>query len=119
MPGQITTVRYSETEGRALLHSFLFGGKFGPVRVPRGIEPRLVSEVIQQELKPSSEPDAYWKALETLRFYEREDTVSHLMAALNGKEAGAEDLRRSATGPSAGTASNCTSRRTRGRGSAR
>jgi hypothetical protein len=96
MPPGLTTVRYSEEEGRELLRLFIFGGMLGPGRVPRGIEPRLVLEFIQQELKPDSEPDAYGKALEALRFYEGEDAVPHLMTALNGKEANAADLRRSA-----------------------
>jgi hypothetical protein len=91
----ITQVRHSGLEGRQLLEGYVFGGKFGVPRVPRGVEPEIVSQVIHEKLKPDSSPDAYERTLEAIRFYERFDVVGHMMQALNGGEADVRDVRRS------------------------
>jgi hypothetical protein len=91
----ITVVRYSKEEGIARIHNFIFGGKYGLPRVPRGVEPEVVSHAIRQNLKPESSPDAYERTLETIRFYERPDVVPGMMLALKSHEANAGDVRRS------------------------
>ena len=91
----ITLVRYGKEEGAANIHNFIFGGKYGPPRVPRGVEPDIVSHTIHQQLKPDSSPDAYERTLETIRFYERADVVPQMMLALRAGEANAGDVRRS------------------------
>lgn len=95
MPG-ITTIRHDEPAARQLLQDFIFGGKFGPGRVPRGIDPAFVSAFIQGELQPGSSADAYGKTLEAIRFYERADVLPHLFQALSRKELDASSIRRSA-----------------------
>jgi len=95
-PVVITIVRYSEAEGRQLIAGFVFGGKLGPPRVPRGVEPEIVSRVILEQLRPDSSPDAYERTVELIRFYERANVVPHMMSALNGNEANVRDVRRSA-----------------------
>jgi hypothetical protein len=93
---RITTVRYGDVQAREQLTTYLLGGfRVGP-RVPRGIEPDLVSEIIQEELNPNSPPDAYRKAVETLRFYEQDKCLDHLRRALTGAEKDRTDLLRSA-----------------------
>ena len=91
----ITLVRYGKADGTAHIHGFIFGGKYGPPRVPRGVEPEIVARVIREHLKPDSSPDAYERALEAIRFYERADVVPQMLQALTGREADARDLRRS------------------------
>jgi len=92
----ITLVRYSKPEGAQRIRGFIFGGAYGPPRVPRGIDPEVVSAVIREDLKPDSSPGGYEKALEAMRFYERGDVVPHMMAALTSKETDASDVSRSA-----------------------
>lgn len=91
----ITVVRYDAQEGYHLIESYMFGGKFGSPRVPRGVEPEIVSQVIREKLKPDSSPDAYERGLEAIRFYERGDVVPYLMLALKGVETDVSDVRRS------------------------
>lgn len=93
---RITTVRYTEEQARERLKAYLFGGHRVSPRVPRGIEPSLVPEIIEEELNPSSPPDAYRKAVETLRFYEQDKCLDHLRRALTGAEKDRNDLLRSA-----------------------
>lgn len=95
-PVVITVVRYSEADGRLLIEGFVFGGKLGAPRVPRGVSPEIVSRVILEKLKADSSPDAYERTVEAIRFYERADVVPHMMTALQGNEANVRDVRRSA-----------------------
>jgi hypothetical protein len=92
----ITRVRHNEQESRSLLTNFIFEGRYGAARAPRGIEPEFVSRFIRETLEPGSSPAAYAAVLELLRFYERADALPHLRRALNGYEARGEDLLRSA-----------------------
>ncbi len=92
----MTLVRYTEQQSRELLQSYIFAGKYGPLRAPRGIEPELVSQFIREKLQPSSSADAYASVLELIRFYERADVLPHIRLALTGHEADATDLLRSA-----------------------
>jgi hypothetical protein len=91
----ITQVRCNPLEGRHLIEGYLFGGKFGPPRVPRGIEPEIVSQTIIERVSPISSPDVYERTLEAIRFYERADVVPHLMLALTGTEADVSAVSRS------------------------
>jgi hypothetical protein len=92
----ITVVRLDERSARERLHIFILSGMYGGARVPRGIEPRVVSEFIAEHLKPDSPPDAYRRALDVIRFYERADTLPVFRKALSGKEATPSDVHRSA-----------------------
>ncbi len=95
-PIPITVVRFDEHSARERLHTYLFEGRYGGGRPPRGVEPRLVSEYIQEKIKPDSEPDVYKRVAELLRFYERPDALRTLRLALNGHESKAVDALRSA-----------------------
>jgi len=93
---KITAVRYNERQGRELLINYIFGGFRAGPRVPRGIDPELVSQVIEEELKPDSPPDAYANTVKILRFYERADCLPHIRRALTGQEREVGDISRSA-----------------------
>jgi hypothetical protein len=92
----ITTVRYNDEQGQDVLHTFLFGGRYGGIRVPRGVPPDLVSEFIAQHIEPDTGPDVYSKTAAVLRFYERPDVLPHLELVLTGKAASLDDVLRSA-----------------------
>jgi len=93
---RITTVRYDEMHGREALRNYIFGGIRSVPRVPRGVEPELVSRFIKEEIEPDSPPDAYGKMVNVLRFYERADCLPHLREILKGEEKTTADLVRSA-----------------------
>lgn len=93
---RITTLRYNEKQGREILINYIFGGYRTGARAPRGIEPELVSQVIEEELKPDSHPDAYAKTVKILRFYENADCLPHIRRVLNGQEQKPDDVKRSA-----------------------
>jgi len=92
----VTRIRHDEAAGRELLREYVFGGMYGPSRVPRGIDPALVSEYVEAEIQPGSWTNAYGKALDVIRFYERGDVLGHLMQALTRNELDAGSIRRSA-----------------------
>ncbi len=96
MPIQITVVRYDASTARGKLDVFLFDKRYGGPRVPRGIEPKLVSDFIQERLKPDSPPDAYMRVAEVLRFYEQPDALRTVRLALTGNESTPTDTMRSA-----------------------
>jgi len=91
----VTLVRYDAHQGYRAIEAYIFGGMLGSPRVPRGVDPEIIPRVIREKLKMDSPPDAYGRALEAIRFYERVDAVPHMMLALTGKEAGADDVLRS------------------------
>lgn len=93
---RITTVRYDERTGCELLQNYIFGGIRTTPRVPRGIDPELVSRFIEENLKPDSPSGAYAKTVQVLRFYERGDCLSHLRRVLSGQERSLDDIYRSA-----------------------
>jgi hypothetical protein len=93
---RITTVRYDEMHGRQALRNYIFGGIRSVPRVPRGVEPELVSRFITEEFGADAPPDAYGKMVHVLRFYERTDCLPHLVKILKGEEKTAADLLRSA-----------------------
>jgi hypothetical protein len=92
----ITLVRHNEEQSRQLLSAFVFGGRYGGFRVPRGVSPDFVSKFIRKELSPDSPPDAYARTLQVLRYYECSDVLPHLGQILNGREKDATDVLRSA-----------------------
>jgi hypothetical protein len=96
MPIQITVVRYDATTARGRLDTYLFSHRYGGARVPRGIEPELVSDFLEENIKPDSTPDAYRRVVEVLRFYERPDALRTIRLALTGQESTPEDVQRSA-----------------------
>ena len=91
---RITHVRVGEADARTFLESYIFGGKFGLKRVPRGIEPAFVSEFVRESISPTTEAGPLRRLLEVLRFYERSDVVPHLMAPLDLPLQGVPDLLR-------------------------
>jgi hypothetical protein len=93
---QITAVRYTRKQGLDVLQTFLLGGRYGGIRVPRGVPPDVVSEFIEQRVKPDSPPDVYSRVAAVLRFYERADVLPHLKLALTGEAATLDDVLRSA-----------------------
>lgn len=92
----LTHVRYTEEHSRALLTTFLFGGKFGAPHVPRGIEPEFVSRFIKENLHADAPPVYFAAVVEVLRFYERADVLPQLWQALKGQESDGKDVLRSA-----------------------
>src|SRR5258708_26039037 len=96
MPIQITVVRYDASTAGTKLDVFLFDKRYGGPRVPRGIEPKLVSEFIQERLKSDSPADAYMRVAEVLRFYERPEALGAVRLALTGHESTPVDVMRSA-----------------------
>ena len=92
----ITAVRYNRKQGLDVLQSFLFDGRYGGIRVPRGVPPDVVSEFVGQRLQPDSPPAVYSKTAAVLRFYERPDVLPRLMLALTGRAASLDDVLRSA-----------------------
>ncbi len=92
----ITGVRYGRKQAREVLQTFLFGARYGGIRVPRGVPPDVVSEFVEQRVQPDSPPDAYSKVAALLRFYERPDALPSLRRALTGKAESLDDVLRSA-----------------------
>jgi len=95
-PIYLTAVRFDEEQGREALQRFVFGGWYGPPRVPRGAPPELVTRFLEQELKPDSETQAYARTVELLEFYERADVLPHLRRALKRQPEDGADLLRAA-----------------------
>ncbi len=78
------------------MRNYIFGGFRAGPRVPRGIDPDLVSQVIVEQLKLDSPPDAYGKTVRVLRFYESSDCLPHIRRVLTGQEKERADVARSA-----------------------
>lgn len=95
-PIPITRVRYGDEEARSKLQMFVFEGRYGGSRAPRGIDPEFVSRFIRESLQPSSPADAYAAVLSLMRFYERADALPAIGMALTGHESTSTDLLRSA-----------------------
>src|SRR5438132_8590474 len=96
MPILITLVRHGRAAGRTALERYIFGGRYGGLRVPRGVDPELVSEFIRERLKPDTSPGSYAAVGAVIRFYERTDVLPHIQLALSGHEASSDDVQRSA-----------------------
>jgi hypothetical protein len=92
---KITVVRHSPAEADALLNAYVFGGRYGGPRVPRGIAPHQVSIFVKTSVLPTADATDLGRLLEVLRFYEPPDCVGHLMKFLSGRENDNADVRRS------------------------
>ena len=93
---KITRVRLDEQESEEALQSYVFGGHYGPIRVPRGIEPERVSRFIRAHVSGETDSEDFAKALEAIRFYERKDLVAHFAPMLVGQPAMGEPFQRQA-----------------------
>lgn len=94
-PFQITTIRHSDDTGRTLIDRYCFSGAYGGPRVPRGIDPDLVSIRIIERLRLDGGSDIFRRVLDMIRFYERPDVAAHMGRVLLGKEINAGDVSRS------------------------
>ncbi len=93
---KLTTVRLRGREADHALEQYVFGGLFSGARVPRGIDPKQVSEFIVKNLKKDSNASAYDHTLQVMRFYESADVISHVLGPLSVKETDLDSLLRSA-----------------------
>jgi hypothetical protein len=96
----ITVVRHAEGPARSLVQAFVFGGRYGPKRVPRGIEPSLVAEILGA-LPADASVAAFRRALEVARFYESVTSLPAFLSPLAGELTAARDLARAAVGAQA------------------
>src|SRR5690606_9473423 len=78
------------------LRTFVFGGSFATLRVPRGIDPAHVAEFVATQLRLDSEASAYERALEAIRFYERPDAALSMARVLAVPVETVDDLSRAA-----------------------
>jgi hypothetical protein len=92
---KITNVRHTPPEADALLHSYVFEGRYGGPRVPRGIALPQVTLFVKTAILPDVDSADLFRLLEVLRFYERADCVEHLLKFLVGKELDNTDIQRS------------------------
>jgi len=92
---KITRVRHDPAEANALLRSYVFDAVYGGPRVPRGVAPTQVTLFVKTAILPTADATDLARLLEVLRFYERSDTVEHLLTFLVGKELDKTDIRRS------------------------
>jgi hypothetical protein len=92
----ITAVRYNRKGAQTVLETFVFAGRYGGIRVPRGVDPPQVSDFIQQRVQATASADVYSKIPPLIRFYERPDVLPHLKLALSGHESTIDDISRSA-----------------------
>jgi hypothetical protein len=92
----ITQVRYGDEQARQMLATYIFAGIYGGVRVPRGIEPPTVSDFIRERLTEDKEGEAFGRAVDVIRFYERADTADHLARVFTAGPRDAQSLARAA-----------------------
>lgn len=93
MDPRVTHVRHDKKAGRELIAGYVLGGRYGPARVPRGIAPEVVLELLGDTLGPETEPPDVAKALEAGRFYELTEAVP-LFARVRERLESTDDLRR-------------------------
>lgn len=93
---KITLIRHDPSEAGALLRDYIYEGRYGGVRVPRGIAPAQVSLFIKLKFGPATGPTAMARMLEVMRFYERADTIEHFIEMyLTRRPVERSDIRRS------------------------
>ncbi|HEY6006436.1 MAG TPA: hypothetical protein VIV57_26385 [Anaeromyxobacter sp.] len=93
MDPRVTRVRFDPKTGRELMAGFVLGGRYGPARVPRGVAPEVVLDLLRDALGPETEPPDVAKALEAARFYELPEAVP-FFARVRERLESADDLRR-------------------------
>src|SRR5437773_10278594 len=92
----ITRVRLTDAEGRDALNRYVFAGRYGGIRVPRGIEPRVVAQFLRETLVADAEPNAFARANDVMRFYESAEVLPHLREVLKAPDRGGGALVRGA-----------------------
>ncbi|HLY16857.1 MAG TPA: hypothetical protein VKR61_06510 [Bryobacteraceae bacterium] len=92
----ITAVRYGRKQGQDVLQTFIYADRYGGARVPRGVDPAVVSDFIVRHVQPTDSGGVFSKVAAALRFYERPDVLPHLKLALTGHESTDDEVRRSA-----------------------
>jgi hypothetical protein len=90
---RVTRVRFDAKTGRELVAGFVLGGRYGPARVPRGVAPEVVLDLLRDALGPETEPPDVAKALEAARFYELPEALPFFARAREGLDS-VDDLRR-------------------------
>jgi hypothetical protein len=82
VPIKITDPRHTEGRSNELLENFVFGGHYGPYRIPRGIHPPLVAAFLQRRIDADADSNDLSKALDLARFYEAVAAVPHFVTLL-------------------------------------
>lgn len=93
MDPRVTRVRHDRRRGRELMAEYVRGGRYGPARVPRGVAPEVVLELLRDVLGPETEPPDVAKALEAARFYELPEAVPYFSRTRERLES-RDDLKR-------------------------
>lgn len=76
---KITLIRHDPIQADAMLRDYIWEGRYGGVRVPRGISPAQVSMFLKLRMTPTTGPTAMGRVLEVMRFYERRDVIEHFV----------------------------------------
>jgi len=76
---KITLIRHDPISADAMLRDYIWEGRYGGVRVPRGIAPAQVSMFLKLRMTPTTGPTAMGRVLEVMRFYERRDVIEHFV----------------------------------------
>jgi len=92
---KITESRGTLEDQTQRLRGYIYGGMYGPSRMPRGIEPTLVSEFILKNVRAKDSHEVFSALLDVLRFYERLDVLPHLALMLTRTETDAPSISRS------------------------
>jgi len=79
-------------EGRAAIEKYVFGGHYGGSRVPRGVAPEVVSQLLKERLPGNTDADDMAKALDVMRFYECADVLPVVKPLLARSPEGYEEL---------------------------
>jgi hypothetical protein len=93
---KITHIRLDEPQGHEALEKYIFGGHYGPMRVPRGIAPELVTKFIRENVATDADAEDLQKALEVMRFYESAQVLPHFAPNINRAPADRDGFRRQA-----------------------
>jgi hypothetical protein len=92
MRNTVTTVRLDEEEAKQALTAYLFGGRYGPRRVPRGIDPRVVARVLLEKIPTECDADDLGRALEVARYYETKEVAAAGLELFTRPVKNGEDL---------------------------
>jgi hypothetical protein len=93
-----SSVRHDAETSRVLLLAYVSGGRYGPRRVPRGMDRALVETLLRGALGPDASRAAFRRALDVALFYEAEGSLEAFVRPLGGSIVSAEDLARAAIG---------------------
>ena len=90
---KITHIRLDEPQGHEALEKYIFGGHYGPMRVPRGIAPELVTKFIRENVATDADAEDLQKTLEVMRFYESADVLPHFAPRIAGRPSDGGDFK--------------------------